>query len=158
MNWARFAAACPEIAGIARPRFEKDELVLLGTIRGDGSPRVSPNEVDFAAGRLFLGMMWRSRKAVDLMRDPRVAVNSVPTDRMNRAGDVKLYGRVVEEPDPAVRAAFEDATQARIQWRPPEPYHLFSLDIESAGYIVFGENGHALAWDPERGLRRRSMH
>jgi hypothetical protein len=157
-NWDQFAAACPEIAGIARARFEEDELVLLGTIRRDGSPRVSPNEVDFAIGRLFLGMMWRSRKAMDLMRDPRVAVNSVPTDRMNPGGDVKLYGRVVDEPDQAVRAAFEDAIEARIRWRPPEPYHLFSLEVESAAYIVFGEHGHALAWDPERGLRRRQVH
>jgi len=36
--------------------------------------------------------------------------------------------------------------------------HLFSLDVESAGYTVFGEGRHALAWDPERGLRRLPLH
>jgi hypothetical protein len=158
MNWDEFATRCPEIAAIARPRFEKDELVLVGTIRGDGSPRISPNEVDFGAGRLFLGMMWQSKKALDLARDPRLVAHSVPAGRMNPGGDVKLYGRALEEPDPSVRRAFEDAIQARIAWRPPEPYHLFSVDVESAAYIVFGEGGHAMAWDPERGLRRREVH
>jgi len=158
MNWDEFATRCPEIATIARPRFEKDELVLVGTIRGDGSPRISPNEVDLGAGRLFLGMMWQSKKALDLARDPRLVVHSVPSDRMNSGGDVKLYGRAVDEPDAAVRTAFEDAIGARIDWRPPEPYHLFSVDVESAAYIVFGESGHAMAWDPEGGLRRRDVH
>jgi hypothetical protein len=55
MRWDEFADRCPEIAGLARQRFVKDELVLLGTNRRDGSPRISPNEIDFAAGRLLLG-------------------------------------------------------------------------------------------------------
>jgi hypothetical protein len=113
---------------------------------------------DFAAGRMLLGMMWRSKKALDLIRDPRVAVNSVPIDRINPEGDVKLYGRATEERDPSVRSAFEDAIHARIHWRPPEPYHLFSLDVGSAAFIVFGERGHVLAWDPAGGLRRRDVH
>jgi hypothetical protein len=158
MNWDEFATRCPEIATLARARFQKDQLVLVGTVRRDGSPRISPNEVDFGLGLLFLGMMWQSKKALDLARDPRLVVHSVPADRMNRGGDVKLYGRAVDEPDSSVRMAFEGAIEARIGWRPPEPYHLFSLDIESAAYVVFGESGRAMAWDPERGLRRREVH
>jgi len=154
VNWEEFAAACPEIASMAEKRFARDQLVLLGTIRADGSPRISPCEVDFAAGRLFLGMMWRSKKALDLLRDPRIVVHSVTSDREGTDGDVKVYGRLVDEPRPEVREAFCRAIQARIDWRPTEPYHLFSLDVHSAGYAVFGEGSHALAWDPERGLRR----
>jgi hypothetical protein len=103
-------------------------------------------------------MMWQSKKALDLLRDPRLVVHSVPADRLNPEGDVKVYGRAVDEPDPQVRSAFADAIGARIDWRPPEPYHLFSLDVESAAYVVFGEKGHALMWDPERGLRGRQVH
>jgi hypothetical protein len=103
-------------------------------------------------------MMWRSKKALDLLRDPRVAVHSVPSDRMNPRGDVKLYGRVVDEPDPRVREAFRAAIRARIDWAPDEPeYHLFSLDVASAGYTVFGEPSYGLAWDPIRGLRRLEL-
>lgn len=160
MRWDAFEQACPEIAGLARDRFAKDELVLVGTLRRDGSPRVSPNECDFTAGRLFVSMMWRSRKALDLLRDPRVVVHSTPSDRMNPGGDIKLYGRIVDEQDPAVRRAFRDAIRARIDWAPDEPeYHCFSVDVTSAGYTVFGEGGsHALAWDQERGLRRLELH
>jgi hypothetical protein len=157
MRWDAFERACPEIATLARTRFVRDELVMLGTIRADGSPRISPNETDFAAGRLFVSMMWRSRKAVDLMRDPRIVVHSVTSNRMGTDGDVKLYGRVVDERDPEVRAAFRDAIRARIDWAPDEPdYHCFSVDVDSAGFIRFGEDPDAMAWDAERGLRRPS--
>jgi hypothetical protein len=159
MRWDAFEQGCPEIATLARERFTKDEVVLVGTIRADGSPRISPNECDFTAGRLFVSMMWRSKKALDLLRDPRVAIHSVPSDRMNPGGDVKLYGRVVDEQNPAVRAAFREAIRARIDWAPDEPeYHCFSVDVEAAGYAVFGENSHALAWDPTRGVRRLELH
>ncbi|HEY7399444.1 MAG TPA: pyridoxamine 5'-phosphate oxidase family protein [Actinomycetota bacterium] len=156
MRWDEFEAACPEIAGLARERFTKDELVMLGTSRPDGSPRVSPCEVDFAAGHLFLGMMWQSKKARDLLRDPRLAVHSVPSDKMNPGGDVKLYGRAADVADPDLRAAFRKEILRRIDWAPDEPnYHLFSLDVERAGFISFGEdNERAMAWDPERGLRQ----
>jgi hypothetical protein len=159
MRWDAFEEACPEIAGLARERFARDQVVLVGTIRSDGSPRISPNECDFTAGRLFISMMWRSKKALDLLRDPRVAVHSTPSDRMNPGGDVKLYGLAVDERDPAVREAFRDAIRARIDWAPDEPeYHCFSVDVLSAGYAVFGKSSHALAWDPERGLRRLELH
>jgi hypothetical protein len=160
VRWDAFEVACPELAGLARERFARDELVLVGTIRTDGSPRISPNEPDFAAGRLFVSMMWRSKKALDLLQDPRIVVHSVPSDRMNPGGDIKLYGRIVDEQDPAVRRAFRDAIRARIDWAPDEPeYHCFSVDVTSAGYTVFGEGrSHALAWDPQRGLRRLELH
>ena len=159
MRWDAFETACPEIATIARERFAADEVVLVGTLRSDGSPRISPNEPDFAAERLFISMMWRSKKALDLLRDPRVAVHSAPSDRMNEGGDVKLYGRVVDEHDPVVREAFREEIRRRIDWAPDEPdFHCFSVDVESAGYTVFGDASHALAWDPARGLRRLELH
>lgn len=158
MRWDEFELACSEIATMARERFEKDQLVMLGTIRLDGSARISPCEVDLAAGRLFLGMMWRSKKALDLLRDPRIVVHSVTYNRDGTDGDEKLYGRVVDELDTDVRRAFRDAITARIDWAPDEPeFHLFSLDVESAVYIVFGEGGHALTWDLHRGLRRQAV-
>jgi len=159
VRWSAFAEACPEIAGLAEERFRADELVLVGTIRRDGSPRISPNEPDLAVGRLFISMMWRSKKALDLLRDPRIVVHSLPSDRMNPGGDIKLYGRAVDEHDPAVREAFRDAIRARIDWAPEEPeFHCFSLDVTSAGYTAFGKGSHALAWDPDRGLRRLKLH
>ncbi len=156
MNWDAFATAAPEIAERAETRFRTDGLCLVGTLRRDGSPRISPCEIDVAAGELLLGMMWRSRKAIDLLRDPRFVVHSVTRDREGTEGDVKLYGRAIDVSAPDVRQSYREAIKARIGWAPDEPeYHLFALDVESAGYVVFGDERYALAWDPERGLRRR---
>jgi hypothetical protein len=155
MRWVEFERACPEIGELARARFERDQLVMLGTIRRDRSPRLSPCECDFAAGRLFVSMMWQSRKALDLLRDPRIVVHSVTTNKDGTDGDVKIYGDAVDEQDPDVRAAFRDAIRRRIDWAPDEPeYHCFSVDVRSAGYTRFGGQAEAMAWDEERGLRR----
>jgi hypothetical protein len=158
MNWEGFMAAVPKLADLAEARFRKDGLCMVGTLRKDGSPRISPCELDFAAGELLLGMMWRSRKALDLLRDSRIVVHSVTSDLEGTEGDVKLYGRAIDTSAAHVRQAYRDAIKARTGWAPDEPeYHLFALDIESAGYIVFGDERYALAWDPSRGLRRHTV-
>ena len=101
--------------------------------------------------------MWRSRKALDLLRDPRIVVHSVTTSKDGTDGDVKIYGRAVDEQDPDVRAAFREAIRRRIDWAPDEPdYHCFSVDVRSAGHTRFGGRAEAVAWDEERGLRRLS--
>jgi hypothetical protein len=46
-------------------------LCLVGTIRADGWPRISPGEVILEEGELMLATHWHSRKALDLLRDPR---------------------------------------------------------------------------------------
>ncbi len=90
MQWDQFVQACPGLAEVARKRFIRDQLVLVGNLRSDGWPRISPCEVDIAAGHLFLGMMWRSTKAMDLLRDPRLVVHSVQCNREATEGDLKL--------------------------------------------------------------------
>lgn len=158
MRWAEFAAAAPELASLGEERLRRHELCLVGTLRKNGFPRISPVEPDFAADELLLGMMLRSPKALDLLRDPRCVVHNVVSDRAGTGGDFKLYGRAVDVPDPAVRRLYRETIYARIGWAPTEPnYHLFAVDVESAGYVVFGEQRFSLAWDAERGLRRREQ-
>jgi hypothetical protein len=155
VNWREFETACPEIARIAQERLSDDELVLVGTLRRDGSPRISPVEPDFVDGELLLGMMWRSRKARDVLRDPRVVVHSVPSDRMNPSGDVKIYGNGVDVQDKALRRRYEETIFARVEWRPTEPYHCFAVDVESAAFVRFEERTwECWRWDPEGGLRK----
>jgi Pyridoxamine 5'-phosphate oxidase len=155
MHWDEFAGSCPDLASLARERFERDEFVMLGTIRADGRPRLSPCEVDFAAGQLLLGMMWQSPKARDLLRDPRIAVHSVPSDKTNPGGDLKLYGEVVDEQEPSLRTEFCRAIQARIDWQPAEPYHLFSLDVTEGAFIRFTDEWQDIwRWNSSAGLRQ----
>jgi hypothetical protein len=154
MRWDEFTRACPELAGLAQDRFVADELVLLGTIRRDGRARISPCEIDFAAGRLLLGMMWQSPKARDLQRDARLTVHSLPSGKTNSGGDVKLYGLAIDERDAQVRAEFCRAIGARIDWEPTEPYHLFSLDVTQGAFMRFtGEVKQTWRWDSRSGLQ-----
>lgn len=154
MRWDAFETACPQIADLARERFATDEVVMIGTLRSDGSPRISGAEPDLAADRLCLGMMWQSRKAHDLKRDPRITIHSLPSDRLNPGGDVKLTGRAIEELDPDVRAEYRRVVAARIDWSPNEPeFHLFSVDIAEAAYIRFGHDPVVWHWDEESGFR-----
>ena len=157
MNWGRFAAASPELAALGRERFERQELCMLGTIRRNGWPRISPCELDFVGDEIMLGMMWQSPKARDLARDSRCVLHSCTSDRLGTEGDFKLYGRARDVRDSATRDAYRAAIRARIDWEPDDPFHLFVIDVESGGYVVFGERAFGLVWDPSDGTRRTSQ-
>jgi len=102
--------------------------------------------------------MWQSPKARDLLRDPRLVVHSVVSSRSGAEGDFKLYGRAIDVQDPARRGRYRATIKARIDWEPAEPnFHLFAVDIESAGFVTFGEPRYGLAWDPAGDLRRWSI-
>jgi hypothetical protein len=155
MRWDEFAAACPELAQLGEDRLRERELCLVGTLRRNGWPRISPVEPDFVDGELMLGMMWRSPKALDLLRDPRLVVHSVVSSRMGTEGDFKLYGRAVSVEEPERRAAYRAAIKARIDWEPNEPnYHLFAVDVDSAGFVTFAGPRYGLAWEACGELRR----
>jgi hypothetical protein len=157
VDWAEFSAAEPEMAKLGEDRLLGPGVALLGTLRRDGSPRISPCEVFIVDGELMLGMMWQSRKAQDLLRDPRIVVHSAVTDREGKEGDFKLSGRVRDVEDPGKRDRYGDTLEAAIDWRPTEPFHLFAVDIERAAFVIFGDDRHVLTWDPQRGLRRAPM-
>ena len=73
-RWSEIATATPDLADAVRERFEATGFGLLATLRADGSPRVSGLEPLFALGELWFGLMPESRKALDLLRDPRFAI------------------------------------------------------------------------------------
>lgn len=151
MNWKDFQKAAPQLARLAEERFEATGLSLVGTVTAGGEARISPVEPLIADGELYLGMMWQSRKALDLLRHPRCLVHSVVCDKNGREGEVKLRGRAVDVMEPEERARFADAQFQRTGWRPREPFHLFALDIEGASYVRYsGESGDqtVVRWRP----------
>ena len=103
-------------------------------------------------GELMLGMMWRSKKALDLIRDPRLSLATPQTHHDAPFGDLKLYGRAAEVLDRARKTALEDAQEAVINWRPTEPYHAFTVDLERAGFISFGKDRRMMRWSAAGGL------
>jgi pyridoxamine 5'-phosphate oxidase-like protein len=162
MRWDAFEAACPALAALGLERMEPNHLCFVGTLRRDGSPRISPVEPYFVDGELMIGMMWRSKKALDLLRDPRIVVHSPVSDWSGEEGDVKLYGTAEAVEDRRRRLAMFAAIDAAHEWT-PEPgqpdddpeYHMFAVDIASAGYTRFGSDAwHSWSWNPEEGLRK----
>src|SRR5215218_6243852 len=91
-TFSQLEASAPDLATPIRERLAGTGLALLGTIRADGSPRVSPIEVTIHDGHLYVGMMPGSRKAVDVARDPRVSLLTPVADKDDLAGEGKLFG------------------------------------------------------------------
>ena len=137
-NWTEFERAAPELAQLTKTRFASTELIMLGTLRANGWPRISPVEYLFVDDELVLGMMWRSKKALDLLRDPRCVVHSTTTSKDGDQGDAKLYGRAVDVQDAEGRRRFEEVTLEKMNFDlRGEDYHAFAIDIRSAGYTIF---------------------
>ena len=93
-------------------------------------------------------MMWRSVKALDLIRDPRCVVHSTVSDRNGGEGEFKVYGRATDITDLEARGQFADAVLAAIGFRPEEPdFHCFAIAIESVVFSkLVGEEFHRQVW------------
>ena len=142
MKWDDFQSDAGVLGERSRTLLERPGVVLVATIRNDGTPRVSPVEPFFWDGELWLGMMWRSRKAADLRRDPRILVHSVITSPDGAEGEAKIRGRAIFENDAGRRSAFCSAVAAALpQWGQPDPdrVELFHVDVESACLITYEE-------------------
>lgn len=132
-TWNAFTEEAHPLAGVARRRMDETGVVYLATLRRNGWPRISPTEPLIMDGDLYLGMMWRSTKALDLHRDPRCVVHTTIKDRMDAGGDVKLYGNAVDVQDQAERDRYCVAIKEKIDWSPTGDFDLFRLDITEAG-------------------------
>jgi hypothetical protein len=140
MNWEEFKTAAPELAEAGEKLFERVGVVLVGTLRKDGSPRISPVEQLLVGGRLYLGMMPDSLKAQDLLRDGRCTIHSLISDKTAPEGEFKLHGVAVNVQDQVERKFYCDELKKKIGFSPEGmPFHLFSIDIQSAG--LFGHDG-----------------
>jgi Pyridoxamine 5'-phosphate oxidase len=78
MRWSEIEQHQPGLAELGRKRLLDPGVVLVATIRRDGTPRLSPVEPFAMDGALWLFMMRESTKAIDLLRDPRILVHSDP--------------------------------------------------------------------------------
>lgn len=141
-DWATFRRSAPALVEVADARVGEADLVLLGTLRANGWPRISPVEPLVVGDELYLGMMWRSRKALDLLRDPRCVVHSATVDKAGTEGDVKVYGRARPVEDAAARDRYGEALEAKIGWRPDGDFHLFAVDVVEVGCLAVRGGGH----------------
>ena len=144
-TWGEFEAADADLAALGRRRLEEPGVVLVGTLRRDGWPRISPVEPVIEHGELYLGMMPGSRKLHDLQRDPRLALHSPTEDPPDQrpagwSGEAKISGRGVP-----VDAA--DSTHGA----------RFCIDIGEVVLTHLNDAGDRLvveSWSPGQGRRR----
>lgn len=149
-TWLEVTAAAPEFAVTVQAIFDAHKHKVLATLRKDGSPRLSGMEATFNDGELWLGMMPRSLKALDLLRDPRLALHSATVDTELTLGDAKLSGRAIEVTDP-------EAWKSVVEAGPPtDDSHLFRVDILEISLIRVGDPADHLvieSWTPGRGYQ-----
>jgi hypothetical protein len=145
-TWQEFSDSAPDLANAVRDRFTVRKHCTMATLRKDGTPRISGTEVELSDGQLWIGSMPGALKALDLRRDPRVALHSPTVDPpednpSDWAGEAKIAGRAVE-----VGAA-----------DPGESAHRFRIDIVEAVLTrVSGDSLVVQSWHPGRGVEEQA--
>ena len=153
--WVSVEEAASELATAVRGRFEAYGLGLLATLRRDGSPRISALEPLFALDELWLGMMPRSLKVLDLARDGRFSLHSATTDKQATNGDAKIGGVARRIEDEATFAAFREAFAAATGSPPPDgPFELFRADVHEISMVKpAGDHLQIDSWSERGGIK-----
>jgi hypothetical protein len=143
-SWAEFESAQPEFAARVHVLMASRKHLTMATLRREGSPRISGTEVQFVDGQLRIGSMPGAVKALDLRRDPRVAIHGPtedpPTDNPSGwKGEAKIAGTAAE---------VDSGSDA----------HHFFIDIQEVVITRLNEAGTRLvieSWSPARGYRQQ---
>jgi hypothetical protein len=159
MRWSELERLQPRLAVTASERLVGPGVLLLVTLRRDGTPRLSPVEPYVLDGRLLLSMLWGSQKAKDLQRDSRVLVHSTVTGREGTEGELKLRGRAVEETEPDVQEKYAAGVAEELGWRPEVGrFHLFEIEVEHVAFVRYDHDTgdqHVVTWPPGEEFVRR---
>ena len=146
--WSEFEEAEPELAASVQKRFETARPAMLATLRADGAPRLSPVEVFFQRGQVWLPMMPSSLKGGDLARDGRMAVHSAVLGEEQGKGDAKLAAHA-HPADESEREAFAAANPI-----PGGAFELFRLDVREVSTLcVRSEDLLIDVWSASAGRR-----
>jgi Pyridoxamine 5'-phosphate oxidase len=154
-SWRDVELGAPELARLGIARLDSARVALLGTLRRDGSPRISPIEPYLAKGQLLIGAMTWSAKAGDLRRDPRYALHSAVTGPDSGQGELKLSGPAMEA-DQDLRTAAVGAWW--LAWAPDKAV-VFTLHIRQALFVDWDINRGLMTvhrWSPRNGYSAAS--
>jgi hypothetical protein len=142
-SWEDVEQSERDFARRVRDRFDANKHKTMATLRKDGSPRISGVEFEFRAGQVHVGMMPGSRKAMDLRRDPRIALHSGTEDP--KQGD-EVTGQVIDAKLSGLAVEQDQAAD----------HHVFHVDVAEVVLITIGTPADHLVietWTPDRGLR-----
>jgi hypothetical protein len=151
MRWSEISARQPALGAVADRLLVEPGVLLAGTIRRDGTARISGVEPLVLDGDLWLSMMSGSAKCRDLGRDPRVVLNSVITSPSPPA-EIKVRGAARMVTGQEQQDRYAAAVREHIGWQPvPGQFTLFVVDVADVTYIG-SESGigaqHVARWPP----------
>lgn len=157
LTWRDLELEQPAFAAAAGNLFRVHKHHVLGTLRKNGAPRLSGQEVWFSEGELWFGAMAGALRAHDLQRDARFELHTSSIDPPGWTSDAKLAGLAQEVTDPAtVRGAMAAREEA-----PPGRFHLFRCRVTEVVLTRLGEPPDHLvfeSWRDGRGLLRQERH
>jgi hypothetical protein len=154
LTWQTLRTLAPELVTVGEGRLRQFRVAMLGTIRSDGTPRISPVEPYLGSGELLLGLIRASAKARDLLRDPRCTLHSIIDDPDAGDPELMLRGRFVEV-GAAARRGDPDAWWLSFEETAPL---VGTIELESASLLRFNLARSELSvmhWTPMDGLTER---
>jgi hypothetical protein len=134
MSWSALASENRDLAAFGAARFAAAPA-YLATIRGDGSPRVSPVTPVVAPSGLYVFTEPTSPKAGDLRDRARFALHSAVPDNAGTGGEFSARGDGRAVDDAAVRAE----VCAAASYEPEDRYLLFELCVTEARANGYGD-------------------
>jgi hypothetical protein len=144
VSWAEFEAAAPAQASSVRALFREFEVIVLGTFRSDGFPRLSPVAPLIFDDDLVIATLATDRKSVDLRRDPRCGVHTaVPAALTIKQRWLATAVAIEIEDDTSLEAALAVAARPEIRWAPTAA---FRLRLRAASLLGSGPNRKIDTW------------
>jgi hypothetical protein len=151
-TWQTLRAVAPELVAIGEPRLRQFRVAMLGTLRADGSPRISPVEPYLDSEELLIGLIRGSAKARDLTADPRCTLHSIVDDPDAGQPELILRGRFKEVDQVTARS---DPHAWWLSFEQSGPM-VGTLELEAASVLRFdlarGELS-VMRWTPAGGQR-----
>lgn len=157
VEWKQFVEEAPSIAEVfVRRHRATGNLCMLGTLRSDGYPRISPVEPRIFEGHLTIMGMPGTTKFADLGRDPRFTLHTATVDTHVGEGDAKLTGDVVNLQDEELHHRFAEALFEEIgmDFRGQTFDPFFVADLRGASTVEIRDGAmYVTVWKPGQGER-----
>jgi Pyridoxamine 5'-phosphate oxidase len=148
MSWEELDRQAPQIARLGKRLLEERGLAFLATVRRDGSPRLHPVSPVICQGELMMGVIDRSPKSRDLLRDGRCVLHALPGP-----GHAEFWVEALAEPVPPEAAL--DWAKREPQLALPSGDTLFRLRITGAHATIFAPDGNGRPVPDRRHWRRQ---
>ena len=158
MHWSELEAAQPGLAELGRERLLVPGVVLVATIRRNGTPQAQPGR----AVRDGWGFVAIHALAVSESLGLAARPAHPGPQRRHRPGwrgEFKVRGTARAEDDPDVQFRYSDSVRADLGWTPtPGRFHLFAVSLDDVTFIRYDDatgDQHVAMWPPAREFIRR---